>query len=431
MNIMPLFIIFFALTLSLSACDGQGEDKKNEGAAKQGAKSQQAVDVGFIEIKPIPVNRSDELPGRVVSYQVAEIRPQVSGIIQSRLFKEGSFVEEGQQLYQIDPARYEADYKMAMANLQDAKAREKNAELLVNRYKLLIPSNAVSHREYDDALASHEQAKAAVSLAEAEVKNAKINLDYTRVYAPISGYISPSSITKGALVTSQQEMPLATVRQLNPVYVDLSQSVEEVRDLQERLSALRLNKASKAEYEVSLYIGNSKQLYPHKGTLDATDFSVGMQTGAIRLRSVFENPNTILLPGMFVWASVEELGRTKAIVIPQKSVIIGAEGKKSVWLIDADNKASKHPVEIGTAYGNNWIVLNGLETGDRLIVEGTMMLRPGATVKPQQMEAELSDISPDIAPDSSENASSSETNENTPSDKAAQKEGQQNMSEDR
>ncbi len=211
----------------------------------------------------------------------------------------------------------------------------------------------------------------------------------------------------------------------------MSQSVEEVRNLQERLSALRLNKASKAEYEVSLYIGNSKQLYPYKGTLDATDFSVGMQTGAIRLRSVFENPNTILLPGMFVWASVEELGRTKAIVIPQKSVIIGAEGKKSVWLIDADNKASKHPIEIGTAYGNNWIVLNGLETGDRLIVEGTMMLRPGATVKPQQMEAELSDISPDIAPDSSENASSSATNEHTPSDKAAQKEPQQNMSEDR
>ena len=222
--------------------------------------SQQAIDVGFVEIKPVMIQRTNQLPGRVVSYQVAEIRPQVSGIIQSRLFKEGSYVEEGQQLYQIDPARYEADYEMATANLEDAEARKQNAQNLVNRYKTLIASNAVSQQEYDNALASLAQARAAVSLAEAEVKTAKINLDYTRVYAPISGYISPSSITKGALVTSQQAMPLATVRQLDPVYVDLSQSAAEVRDLQERLSASRLNKASQSEYEVSLYLRNAKNI---------------------------------------------------------------------------------------------------------------------------------------------------------------------------
>ena len=300
-------LTFFALIISMSACDNQENNQKN--SSGQGGMSQQVIDVGFVEIKPVMIQRTNQLPGRVVSYQVAEIRPQVSGIIQSRLFKEGSYVEEGQQLYQIDPARYEADYEMATANLEDAEARKQNAQNLVNRYKTLIASNAVSQQEYDNALASLAQARAAVSLAEAEVKTAKINLDYTRVYAPISGYISPSSITKGALVTSQQAMPLATVRQLDPVYVDLSQSAAEVRDLQERLSASRLNKASQSEYEVSLYLRNAKKIYPHKGVLDATDVAVDVQTGSIRLRSVFDNPDTVLLPGMFVWASIKELGK--------------------------------------------------------------------------------------------------------------------------
>lgn len=387
----------------MSACDNQENNQKN--SSEQGGMSQQAVDVGFVEIKPVRIQRTNQLPGRVVSYQVAEIRPQVSGIIQSRLFKEGSYVEEGQQLYQIDPARYEADYQMATANLQDAKARKQNAQNLVNRYKTLIASNAVSQQEYDNALASLAQARAAVSLAEAEVKSAKINLDYTRVYAPINGYISPSSITKGALVTSQQAMPLATVRQLDPVYVDLSQSAAEVRDLQERLSASRLNKASQSEYEVSLYLRSAKKIYPHKGVLDATDVAVDVQTGSIRLRSVFDNPDTILLPGMFVWASIEELGSSKQIVIPQKSVVIDARGNKSVWVIDAENKAAKTSIRTGAAYGNNWIVLNGLETGDRLIVEGTMKLRPGDVVKPTPIDAGYDDMNTDVPPNSLQNQS--------------------------
>tara|TARA_R110000851_G_scaffold178882_1_gene325849 strand:- start:2682 stop:4037 length:1356 start_codon:yes stop_codon:yes gene_type:complete len=396
-------LTFFALIISMSACDNQENNQKN--SSGQGGMSQQVIDVGFVEIKPVMIQRTNQLPGRVVSYQVAEIRPQVSGIIQSRLFKEGSYVEEGQQLYQIDPARYEADYEMATANLEDAEARKQNAQNLVNRYKTLIASNAVSQQEYDNALASLAQARAAVSLAEAEVKTAKINLDYTRVYAPISGYISPSSITKGALVTSQQAMPLATVRQLDPVYVDLSQSAAEVRDLQERLSASRLNKASQSEYEVSLYLRNAKKIYPHKGVLDATDVAVDVQTGSIRLRSVFDNPDTVLLPGMFVWASIKELGSSKQIVIPQKSVVIDAKGMKSVWVIDAENKAAKTPIRTGAAYGNNWIVLNGLETGDRLIVEGTMMLRPGDLVKPKPIDAGYDDMNTDVPPNSLKNQS--------------------------
>jgi len=400
MNVRFLSVLaIFALIISLSACD-DNQDNNQQNASEQGGMSQQAIDVGFVEIKPVRIQHTNQLPGRVVSYQVAEIRPQVSGIIQSRLFKEGSYVEEGQQLYQIDAARYEADYQMAKANLQDAKARRENAQNLVNRYETLITSNAVSQQEYDNALASLAQAQAAVSQAEAEVRSAKINLDYTRVYAPISGYISPSSITKGALVTSQQSVPLATVRQLDPVYVDLSQSASEVRDLQERLSAARLNKESQSEYQVYLYLNNATQKYPHKGTLDSTDVSVDIQTASIRLRSVFDNPETILLPGMFVWASIEEIGRTKQIVVPQKSVVIDAEGRKSVWVIDTENKAAKTPVTTGAAYGNNWIVLNGLESGDRLIVEGTMMLREGVLVKPEPIDVGYEDMNLEVAPNS-------------------------------
>lgn len=429
MNFRFFFIhTAFVLIILLSACDNQ--DKKGRSASEQRGQSEQAIDVGFVEIKPVRVNLTNDLPGRVVSYQVAEIRPQVSGIIQSRLFKEGSYVEEGQQLYQIDPARYEADYQMATANLQDAKARKQNAQNVLNRYKNLIASNAVSQQEYDNAKASFAQARAAVSLAEAEVKSAKINLEYTRVYAPISGYISPSSITKGALVTSQQAMPLATVRQLDPVYVDLSQSAAEVQDLQERLSASRLNKASQSEYEVSLYLRNAKQIYPHKGILDATDVAVDVQTGSIRLRSVFDNPDTILLPGMFVWASIKELGNSKQIVIPQKSVVIDAEGKKSAWVIDAENKAAKTPLRTGTAYGNNWIVLDGLENGDRLIVEGTMMLQPGDLVKPKPINAGYDDMQTDVPPNPLNNQTSSPVEpENNQEDITDHGEANQNMIE--
>lgn len=374
---------------------------QNKSKSENNTADKAKTDVAFIEIQPLLISRTNELPGRVVSYQVAEIRPQVSGIIQSRLFKEGSYVEEGQQLYQIDPARYEADYQMATANLQDAQARVRNAQNLVNRFKKLIDYNAVSQQEYDDAQASLDQAKAAVSLAEAKVKNAKINLGYTEVYAPISGYISPSSVTRGALVTAQQDLPLATVRQLDPVYVDLSQAAAEAQNLQERLAASRLNDTeNKNRYEVTLYLGNSGRTYPHKGILDATDLAVDMQTGAIRLRSVFPNPDNILLPGMFVRASIEDVGRAKEIIIPQKSVSIMPDGTKSVWLIGSGNKAKKQTIRTGAAYKNNWVVLNGLESGDHLIVEGMMMLREGEPVAPEKIEAGYKNLSGNVPPPS-------------------------------
>lgn len=388
-KLLTLFFLscFFFL---ISACEdentqNQGQDQRQQ----QEEQAQEAPSVSFITVEPVSINMTNELPGRVVSYQVAEIRPQVSGIIQSRLFEEGSFVEEGQQLYQIDPERYEADYEMAMANLQDANARVENAQNLVDRYSRLIDSNAVSELEYDDAKAALDQAQAAVSLAQAEVKTAKINLEYTKVYAPISGYISPSGVTKGALVTAQQESALATIRQLDPVYVDLSQAAAEAKKFQERLMKTRMNNTDKSQYEVTLYLGSFGETYPHRGTLDATDLAVDTQTGAIRLRSVFPNPDIILLPGMFVRASIEDVGRSKAIIIPQKAVQLTPGGDKTVWVINDRGKTEKRSVRTGATFQNHWIILNGLEVEEKVIVEGTMMLREGIQVDGEEMETAI------------------------------------------
>jgi len=374
-----------ASQLLLSACGDQngGSDEVGSGKAPS------AAVVGYIEVQPQAIDHADPLPGRVVAYQVAEIRPQVSGIIQSRLFEEGSYVDEGQQLYQIDPARYEADYDMAQANLETAEAQRLNAQSLADRLERLIKDNAVSQQEYDNAVSTLSQAKAAISLAKAEVRMAKLNLDYTKVRSPISGHISPTTVTKGALVTERQVMPLATVRQLDPVYVDLSQSAVAAGDLRERLTAARLENQGQAKFAVELLPTKTNAAYSHEGTLNAAELAVDTQTGSIRLRSVFPNPDKILLPGMFVRASVKDDGRSKAIAIPQKSVTIEPEGKrKSVWVIDSDNRARKRFISTGTAYKNRWVVLEGLEAGERLIVEGRMMLTEGAELSPEKINLE-------------------------------------------
>ncbi|MDT8409280.1 MAG: efflux RND transporter periplasmic adaptor subunit [Wenzhouxiangellaceae bacterium] len=395
--------IMISLVWALSGCDRAAEDEgaQGDGGSTQAGPGQPAaaVEVGFIELQPIAISRTNELPGRVVAYQVAEIRPQVSGIIQSRLFKEGSYVEQGQQLYQIDPARYEADYAMAEAGLADAQARNENAVLVFNRSKRLLEENAISRQAYDDALSRLNQTRAAVGLAEAEVKRAQINLDYTRVHSPISGYIGPSALTTGALVSAQQQFALATVRQLDPVYIDLSQTAAQARMLQARLAEARLDDMDKTTFKVTLYPGNSSRRYRHEGTLDATDLAVDSRTGAIRLRSTFPNPDRLLLPGLFVRASVEDVGRSREILIPQKSVRIEPNGEQSVWVIDADNTAVKRSIRTGAAHGNHWVVLNGLEPGERLIVEGTMNLREGAPVKPEKIEIDTDQLEKDVPPD--------------------------------
>ena len=368
----------------LTGCgDSDAGDSDGEGGPDAG---DARADVRYIEVRPQSISRIDPLPGRVVAYQVAEIRPQVGGIIQSRLFQEGSFVEEGQQLYQIDPARYQADHDSARAALEDAEARRLNAQTMVDRFEALIEDNAVSQQQLDDAVAALSQAKASISMAQAEVRRAKINLDYTEVRSPIRGYIGPSGVTKGALVTEGQEMPLATVRQLDPVYVDLTQSAAPARNLLERLAAARLEGDGQAEFPVKLFPTNTNDPYPYEGTLDVAELAVDSQTGAIRLRSVFPNPDQILLPGMFVRASLVDAGDAGAIVVPQKSVIIEPDGGHNVWVIDAEDRARKRAIRTGDAFGSHWVVLEGLEPGERVIVEGGMSLGDGDGVAAEEIQ---------------------------------------------
>jgi membrane fusion protein (multidrug efflux system) len=373
---------------SLTGCTDSEEKSASASSQKNGGQAQQrpATPVNIITIEPQVISMTNELPGRVTAFMTAEIRPQVSGIIQSRLYTGGSLVEKDQQLYQIDPSRYEAAYQSAEANLQNAEAEVNVADALQNRYQSLIEINAISEQEFDNAKASLAQAQAAVALAQAELETAKINLDYTKVYAPISGYIGPSTVTVGALVTAQQEAALATIRQLDPVYVDLSQSAEEAQHLQEKLMTKRMTEGDDAQFEVSILLGANGNTYPEKGVMYATDLAVDENTGTIQLRSIFPNPNAILLPGMFVRATIEEAGIQKTIIVPQKAVTIETDGSKSVWIVDGNNTANKRTVMTSTSYENNWVISSGLKSGDRVIVEGTMMLQPGAKVDPTTIQ---------------------------------------------
>ena len=381
-----------AATLALVACSpsSESESQATKGKAQGGpGGAPPKADVGFIEVRPIVIERTNRLPGRVLAFKEAEIRPQVSGIVLERLFDEGSYVEEGQQLYQIDPAVYQAELELAEAELENAKARLRNANLRYERFKRLVKDNTVSQQQFDDAEAELNQSRATISLAEAKVRRAQINLDYTEVRAPISGYIGPSAVTRGALLTALQPLPLATVRQLDPVYVDLSQTAAEARLLQERLLRARAEGKPEKSYKVTLYLGNSEKAYSETGTLDATDLAVDPRTGAIRLRSVVPNPGRILLPGLFVRASVEEVGETKKLLVPQRSVLIEPDGSKAIWVVAADNTATKQGIVTGASYKGHWVVHQGLKSGDRVIVEGRMNLREGASLELEPLEIKI------------------------------------------
>lgn len=357
--------------LALAGCgDGAANAQQNMGPAS----------VGVLVAKTEPVTLTTELQGRTSAVLVSEVRPQVGGIIKSRHFVEGGIVRAGQLLYQIDPATYQAAYDSARAGLAQAEAARDSARLKAERYGALAATGAVSKQDNDDAQSAFKQAQANVAFQKAAVDAARINLNFTRVTAPISGRIGKSSVTPGALVTASQVAPLATVQKLDAVYVDLSQSSTELLKLRASFANGQLDQAGTAGVRLILEDGSE---YPLEGRLAFSDVTVDPGTGSIGLRAVFPNPQGTLLPGMYVRARLTTGVAAQAILVPQIAVARDAKGAASVMVVGADGKAQTRQVTADQTRGNRWVVTAGLQPGDRVIVEGLQSVRPGAPVKPQ------------------------------------------------
>ncbi|WP_049974299.1 efflux RND transporter periplasmic adaptor subunit [Azospirillum sp. B4] len=377
---VPKVALVVTLTVAAVALAGCGEKK-------QAPPAPGPMSVGVVTMQPQPVTLSTELTGRTSAFRVAEVRPQVSGVILKRLFTEGGDVKAGQQLYQIDPAPYEAALASAKASLAQAEATVKSVKAKAERYADLVTVNAVSKQDYDDITASLATDQAAVDAARAQVKTAQINLDYTRVYAPISGRIGRSSVTEGALVTSDQTTAMATVQQLDPMYVDVTQSSVDLLRLRQEIAAGHVKGATAGDAPISLLIdGLGNQPYGEPGRLQFADVTVDQTTGMVTLRATVPNPRAELLPGLFVRARVEEGVREGAMLVPQQAVVRGADGGTTVWVVGQDNKATVRPVTTTQAQGDKWVVTGGLNAGDRVVVEGVQRLRPGAEVKPDEVK---------------------------------------------
>ncbi len=326
------------------------------------------ADVGFITIAEQPVPLSVELPGRTSPFAVSEIRPQISGIVQKRLFVEGATVKRGQPLYQIDPAPYRATYDSTLATLASTKVK-------AERYTRLLSQNAIAPQDADDA-------KAAYLLARANADSARINLNYTRITSPITGRIGASTVTEGALVTAQQATALTTVSTLDPIYVDVDQSSAELVALKRAVEAGTVNSGGPLTAEVSLKLDDGSN-YPLKGKLQMTDVTVDPATGAVQLRALFPNPENLLLPGLYVRATINQGVDPRGILVPQSAVSHDQKGEPTALVIDAKNIARLRALKTGRAVGGDWQVLDGLKPGDRLITEGLAKTMPDMPVNPQ------------------------------------------------
>ncbi|SUD31468.1 RND family efflux transporter MFP subunit [Pseudomonas fluorescens] len=328
-----------------------------------------AVDVGVYTVKAEALTLTTDLPGRTSAFRVAEVRPQVSGILQKRLFEEGSEVRQGQQLYQIDPATYQAELAKARASLG-------TAEKLAQRYERLLKTNAVSRQQYDDAYATWKQ-------AQAEVQVSEINVRYTRVLAPVSGRIGRSAVTEGALVTNGQATELATVTQLDPIYVDVTQPITRILGLQRALASGGLQSAGENQAQVNLSLDDGST-YSLPGVLKFSEVSVDQGTGSVTLRAVFPNPEHKLLPGMFVHAELKEGVKEGAKLVPQQAIIRDSRGVATAWVLKADNTVELRDLQTLRTVGNSWLVGKGIEAGDKVVTEGLQRLKPGTQVKPTE-----------------------------------------------
>ena len=368
---LPLTLLAASL---LTAC---GQEQQGG----PGAMPPAAVDV--VTLKSAPLQLTTELTGRTAARRIAEVRPQVSGIILKRYFTEGSDVRAGQLLYQIDPATYEAAVASADAALAKAQATEQSARLKAQRYAELVKAKAISTQDNDDAQASWKQAVAEIAAAKATLKSAKINLGYTRVTAPISGRIGKSSVTEGALVTAQQANNLTTIQQLDPLYVDVTQSTTELLRLKRQLAAGKLATAKSGSAQVQFQLEDGSA-YPHAGQLQFSDVTVDESTGMVTLRALVPNPDKLLLPGMFMRATLQQGERPDGLLVPQAAVARTPRGGATVLIVDNQNKVEQRDIQISQSQNGNWVVESGLKAGERVIVAGLQKVGAGAQVTPTE-----------------------------------------------
>jgi membrane fusion protein (multidrug efflux system) len=351
------------------------------GKKQSGGLSQTGIpEVAVVTLQPQQVSLTTELPGRTSAHLVAEIRPQVSGIIQKRLFTEGSYVKTGQVLYRIDPAPFQAVLDNANASLERAEANLPAIRSRAERFKELLADKAVSQQDYDDAAAALKQAEADVQYWKAMVETARINLGYTRIIAPISGRIGISNVTEGALVTAHQPTALAIIQQLDPIYVDVPQSTAELLRLQRRLEEGRLKYEAASQNKVRLILEDGTE-YQWEGILQFRDVSVDPSTGSVILRVIFPNPKSVLLPGMFVRAVIKEGVNKQALLVHQQAVSRDPKGNPVALIVDTEGKVQQRMLTVDRTIGDKWLVSSGIAQGDRVIVEGMQKVRPGASVK--------------------------------------------------
>ncbi len=366
-----LSMSIFAVCMILTGCEKQGAPVAGPSTPPE---------VGVVVMTPQRVALTTELAGRTSAYLTAEVRPQVGGIIQKRLFTEGADVKEGDVLYQIDPSPYQAAYNSAKAALARAEANLGPVRLKAERYGELVKINAVSQQDFDDASAALKQAEADVEAGKAALETARINLAYTKVTAPISGRIGRSSVTDGALVTASQPAALATIQYLGTMYVDVTQSSAELLRLKRNLASglLKSDGATQARVKLLLEDGSA---YPLAGTLKFSEVTVDQSTGSITLRAIFPNPKQTLLPGMFVRAVVEEGVNEHAILVPQRGVTRNPAGNPMVMVVGSEEKVEPRVIKVVQTVGDDWLVSEGLKAGDRVILEGIQKARPGNPVK--------------------------------------------------
>jgi membrane fusion protein, multidrug efflux system len=352
------------------------------GCSKKQAPQAAAVpQVGVITVHTQPVARITDLPGRTAAVLISEIRPQVSGVILKRLFVEGSDVKAGQPLYQIDPATYQASYDSAEASLKHAQAALATDQAKAERYKPLAAAQAVSEQDYDDAVAAVLEDEAGIASAKAALDQAQINLQYTRMYAPISGTIGASAVTPGALVTADQATALATVTQLDPIYVDVNETTATWLRLKREQEAGQLESQGDGAVKVSLTLEDGSS-YPLTGKLQFSEVNVDQMTGTVLVRAIFPNPNHLLLPGMYVHAKIDEGVNKNGILIPQQAVSHDIQGDATVLLVGAKDMVSQRVIQVSGHVGSDWIITAGLQPGDKVIVDGLLNATPGQAVSP-------------------------------------------------